>query len=63
MIETAHKLSQEPRTYWTDQLRNHDSIAGFYPLGEEIWSQTKGVIDAFVHCVGSAASSRGLLPG
>jgi len=60
MIEAARRLSQEPHTYWTDQLNNHDSIAGYYSLGEEIWSQTKGEIDAFVHCVGTAASSRGV---
>ena len=60
MIEVARRLSQEPRTYWTDQLNNHDSIAGYFSLGEEIWSQTKGEIDAFVHCVGTAASSRGV---
>jgi cysteine synthase len=60
MIETARALSREPHTYWTDQLNNHDSIAGYYTLGEEIWSQTKGEIDAFVHCVGTAASSRGV---
>jgi cysteine synthase A len=60
MIEAARELSQEPHTYWTDQLNNHDSIAGYYSLGEEIWNQTKGKIDAFVHCVGTAASSRGV---
>ncbi len=60
MIEAARELSQAPHTYWTDQLSNHDSIAGFYSLGEEIWSQTKGGVDAFVHCVGTAASSRGV---
>ena len=60
MVEAARQLSQEPHTYWTDQLNNHDSIAGYYPLGEEIWSQTEGKIDAFVHCVGTAASSRGV---
>ncbi len=60
MIETARRLSREPRTYWTDQLNNHDSIAGYHPLGEEIWSQTGGEIDAFVHCVGTAATSRGV---
>lgn len=60
MIEAARKLSQAPHTYWTDQLNNHDSIAGYYPLGEEIWSQTAGKVDAFVHCVGTAASSRGV---
>jgi len=60
MIEVARGLSREPHTYWTDQLNNHDSIAGYYPLAEEIWSQTKGEIDAFVHCVGTAATSRGV---
>jgi cysteine synthase len=60
MIEAARKLSQEPHTCWTDQLNNHDSIAGYHPLGEEIWSQTKGEVDAFVHCVGTGASSRGV---
>ena len=60
MIEVARRLSQEPHTYWTDQLNNHDSIAGYYSLGEEIWSQTKGEVAAFVHAVGTAASSRGV---
>lgn len=60
MIEAARELSLRPHTYWTDQLNNHDSIAGYYSLGEEIWSQTNGEIDAFVHCVGTAASSRGV---
>ncbi len=59
MIEAARGLSREPHTYWTDQLNNHDSIAGYLPLGEEIWSQTNGKIDAFVHGVGTAASLRG----
>jgi cysteine synthase A len=60
MIEAARRLSREPHTYWTDQLNNHDSIAGYHPLGEEIWEQTNGGVDAFVHCVGTAASSRGV---
>jgi len=59
MIETARRMSQEPRTYWTDQLKNEDSITGYYSLGEEIWSQTEGKVDAFVHSVGTAASIRG----
>jgi cysteine synthase A len=60
IVETARAMSQEPKTYWTDQLHNPDSIAGYYPLGEEIWSQTNGKVDAFVHSVGTAASSRGV---
>jgi cysteine synthase A len=60
MIETARGLSREPRTYWTDQLNNPDGIAGYFSLGEEIWNQTEGEIDAVVHCVGTAASLRGI---
>jgi cysteine synthase len=60
MIEAARELSRAPHTYWTDQLNNHDSIAAYYPLADEIWNQTKGEIDAFVHCVGTGASSRGI---
>ena len=60
MIETARGLSREPNTYWTDQINNPDTIAGYYGLGEEIWKQTDGRVDAFVHCVGTGASSRGV---
>jgi cysteine synthase A len=60
MIEAARELAREPGSFWTDQLRNHDAIAGYHALGEEIWSQTSGAIDAFVHSVGTAASLRGV---
>ena len=59
MIEAAREASGKPGTYWTNQLYNHDSISGYFPLGEEIWMQTNGKIDAFVHSVGTAASLRG----
>jgi cysteine synthase len=60
MIEAARKLSSSPRTYWTDQLRNPDGISGYFPLGEEIWQQTGGEIDAFVQSVGTACSLSGV---
>jgi cysteine synthase len=60
MVETARELSREPHTYWTDQLHNADTIAGYHPLGEEIWAQTNGEVAAFVHSVGTGASSRGV---
>lgn len=60
MIAAAEEISRRPRTYFTDQLNNEDSIAGYHSLGEEIWSQTNGSVDAFVHSVGTAASSRGV---
>jgi cysteine synthase A len=60
MVETARRLSLEPHTYWTDQLRNHDAIAGYHGLADEIWTQTNGELDAFVHSVGTAACLRGV---
>jgi len=60
MIETAREASREPNTYWTNQLHNEDSVAGYHALGEEIWSQTEGRVDAFVQSVGTAASIRGV---
>jgi cysteine synthase A len=58
MIETARRLSGQPHHFWFNQLHNPDTIAGYYPMGEEIWTQTNGQVDAFVHCVGTGASSR-----
>src|SRR5688572_26969551 len=60
MIEVAREMSKTPNTLWTDQLNNQDSIAGYHALGEEIWTQTQGRVDAFVHAVGTAASTRGV---
>ncbi len=60
MIKAAEEISRAPNTYWTDQLNNADSISGYYALGEEIWAQTDGKVNAFVQSVGTAASSRGV---
>ena len=60
MIEVAREISREPRTYWTDQLNNADSIHGYHPMGQEIWDQTAGRVDAFVHSVGTSASLQGV---
>lgn len=59
MIARAGEVAAEPGRWWCDQLNNHDAIAGYLPLGEEIWSQTAGRIDAFVHAVGTAHSIHG----
>ena len=56
MVETAARFAREPGAFWTNQLENTDSLAGFETLGEEIWEQTGGEVDAFVHGVGTAAS-------
>jgi cysteine synthase len=60
MIATAREMSRQPNTYWTDQLNNTDSLEGYLPMGEEIWRQTEGRIDAFVHSVGTSHSLRGV---
>jgi cysteine synthase A len=60
MIAAAREISRQPRTYWTDQLTNADSIAGYYPMGEEIWEQTRGKVDGFVQSIGTTASLRGV---
>jgi cysteine synthase A len=60
MIATAREMSREPHTFWFDQLENPDIAPGYHPLGEEIWAQTEGRVDAFVHSAGSAASVRGV---
>ncbi len=60
MIAAAREMSREPGTYWTDQLNNRDSIAGYHPLGAEILEQMAGRVDAFVQSVGTSASLQGV---
>jgi cysteine synthase A len=60
MIETARRLAAAPGSYWTDQLNNTDQLASYERMGEEIWEQTKGQVDAFVQSVGTAGSLRGI---
>ena len=60
MIARAGEVAAQPGHWWCDQLNNHDAIAGYLPLGEEIWTQTSGRVDAFVHVVGTAHSIHGV---
>ena len=59
MIDTARRLSARPGHWWVDQLGNADAAAGYHSLGEEIWEQTEGEVDAFVQSVGTAHSIHG----
>jgi len=59
MIATAGEISRRPGHWWADQLNNHDGEAGYQALGEEIWHQTGGRVDAFVHAVSTAHSIHG----
>jgi cysteine synthase len=60
MIETAEDISRRSGAYWTNQLSNADSIAGYYPMGEEIWDQAGGMVSAFTHSIGTSASLQGV---
>ena len=60
MIEKSRELSARPGHWWADQLNNRDAIAGYHPLGQEIFDQTEGRVDAFVHMVGTAHSIHGV---
>ena len=59
MIATSKRIAEQPGHWWSDQLTNRDAIAGYFPLGEEIWAQTDGRMDAFVQAVGTAHSLHG----
>lgn len=59
LIETSRQLSQRPGHFWADQFNNVDVLTGYAALGDEIWAQTDGHIDAFVQGVGTGGSLRG----
>ncbi len=60
MIARAGEVSAQPGHWWVDQLNNHDAITGYLALGEEIWAQTQGEVEVFVHAVGTAHSLHGV---
>jgi cysteine synthase A len=59
MIETARRISDQPGHWCVDQLTNHDAVRGYRPLGEEVWQQSEGEVNAFVHAVSTAHSIHG----
>ena len=59
MIEAARVIAERDGSFWTDQLNNTDQIAAYHRMGEEIWSQTGGQINAFVQSVGTAGPASG----
>lgn len=60
MIAAARGIAERTGAFWTDQLNNGDQLAAYHAMGEEIWTQTSGRIDAFVQSAGTAASLRGV---
>lgn len=59
MIARAGELSAQPHHWACDQLNNRDAITGYFSLGQEIWQQSYGRVDAFVQSVGTAHSIHG----
>lgn len=59
MIAVSGEISDQPGHWWSDQLNNHDAIRGYSGMGHEIWSQSDGKVDVFVHAVGTAHAIHG----
>ena len=60
MIAKASEISRKPGHWWADQLNNKDGADGYAGLGDEIWQQTAGAVDALVHTVSTAHSLHGM---
>ncbi len=60
MIETARELADDPDVYWTDQLRNTDSIVGYHQVGVELLEQMGRPIDVFCCAVGTSGMATGV---
>jgi cysteine synthase A len=63
MMIRAGELSAQPGHWACDQLNNRDAITGYLALGQEIWQQSYGRVDAFVQFVGTAHSIHGTARG
>lgn len=60
MIGRATELSSSPDAFFADQFNNPDAAAGYAPLADEVWEQTRGNVDVFVQSVGTAQCIRGI---
>ena len=60
MIEKAKSLVGQQDTYFTNQLYNSDSIAGYQTIGKELLHQIDTRIDAFCGGVGTAGMLMGV---
>ena len=59
MVATAGRIAERPGHWFCDQLTNRDGARGYHALGDEVWRQTGGTVDAFVHGIGTAHSLHG----
>lgn len=60
MRERAREIAQRPDAYFTDQINNAASKAGYKRIGEEILEQLDHPVDAFCGGVGTAGMLMGV---
>jgi len=60
MIQCAEDISRRPGHWFCDQLNNPDASDGYLALGQEIWDQSAGHVQAFVHSVSTSHSIHGV---
>ena len=60
MIEKARVIAESEPSYFTDQIRNSDSVKGYEAIGREFMDQVDGPIHAFCASVGAAAMLMGV---
>lgn len=60
MVAAATELADQPGTYFTDQLRNSDSLVGYRGIGHELVAQMDRPIDVFCAAVGTAGLAMGV---
>jgi cysteine synthase A len=60
LMSVAAELSALPNHWYCDQLNNRDAATGYSPLGDELWQQANGQVDAFVQAVGTAHCIHGV---
>jgi len=60
MMARAAEIAAEPGAFYADQFNNPDAAAGYAPLGDELWDQAGGELDAFVQSVGTAQCITGV---
>lgn len=59
MIARAKEITQEPNTFWVNQINNPDNKRGYHPMGEEILDGLGNGIDEFVMAVGGGGCLSG----
>jgi len=60
MIAKAEEIAASPGAFYADQFRNPDAASGYTALADELWEQSRGRLDAFVQCIGTAQCLTGV---